>query len=82
MYRTITVLASVLTVASIAQSQSRIHTFDGDFACDRFGRSVCGAGDVNGDDVPDLIVGAPDNADNGVAAGLARGARPAYPRPP
>ncbi|MBL8946441.1 MAG: FG-GAP repeat protein [Myxococcales bacterium] len=32
------------------------------------GRSVCGAGDVNGDGVPDVAIGAPDAALNGVPA--------------
>ncbi len=34
-------------------------TFTGEYANDRFGRSVSGAGDVNGDGHPDLIIGAP-----------------------
>ena len=37
-----------------------------------FGESVSGAGDVNGDGVPDLIVGAPLDDSNGFASGFAR----------
>jgi hypothetical protein len=33
--------------------------FDGDAANDFFNTSVCGAGDVNGDGVADLIISAP-----------------------
>ena len=54
---------------------SVIHTFNGLNPSDRFGWIVNGAGDVNGDGVPDLIVGA-DGYDGPLgtmsAAGMAR----------
>ena len=51
---------------------SVIYTFDGDSAFDDFGRSVSGAGDVNGDGFADLIVAAPNADNNGVARGIVR----------
>lgn len=58
------------------QTHSSIFAFEGDFDGDRFGFAVDGAGDVNGDGHPDLLVGAPnaDNDSNGhiPAAGAAR----------
>jgi hypothetical protein len=49
-----------------------LYTFFGDSAGDRFGTSVAGAGDLNGDGFADLIVGAPGDDDNGADAGSAR----------
>jgi hypothetical protein len=43
----------------------------GEASGDHFGRSVAGAGDVNGDGYDDIIVGAPDNDDGGSSAGKA-----------
>ena len=52
---------------------SVLYNFDGATSSEQFGRSVSGAGDVNGDGTPDLIVGAPFRASsdfsvNGIAS--------------
>jgi len=38
---------------------SQLHEFSGDASRDFFGEAVSGAGDVNGDGIPDFIIGAP-----------------------
>jgi len=43
---------------------STLYTFDGDAAEDFFGGSVGGAGDVNGDGIPDFIVGGFSGGEN------------------
>ena len=47
-------------------------TWSGLAAHDQFGRSVCVAGDVNNDGVPDWIAGAPNHDKNGSNSGMAR----------
>lgn len=51
-------------LAPAAYSQSLLYTFNGDSANDHAG-TVSGAGDVNADGVPDFIVGARFDDNNG-----------------
>lgn len=50
---------------------STLKVLDGESPFDRFGWSAASAGDVNGDGVPDLYVGARDATANGTASGRA-----------
>ena len=59
----------VLDTSSLAPSDGFI--IQGDAAGDNLGMSVSEAGDVNGDGLADLIVGAPDGDDGGNEAGEA-----------
>ena len=48
-----------------------LHTLTGSDTAERFGSSAASAGDVNGDGMPDVIVGAPNNSAKGAGAGRA-----------
>jgi len=52
-------------------SGAQIHVLRGLGSYDFFGKSVAGIGDVNGDGLGDLLVGAPGESTNGAGAGAA-----------
>ena len=60
------------TCAQILVTHVPLVTFNGDSANDNFGRSASGAGDVNGDGIADLIVGAVNDDNNGFDSGSAQ----------
>lgn len=49
-----------------------LHTYWGDVVDERLGWSVSGAGDLNQDGIPDFLIGAPGDTDNGVSSGSVR----------
>ncbi len=51
---------------------SLLYLFNGDFADDRLGQSVSGAGDINNDGYDDVIVGSANNDNQGSNSGFAR----------
>ncbi len=62
----------VVLLARTLAAQERIWQWFGDTQADRLGSHVADAGDVNGDAIPDVIVGIPDAEPNGMDSGQAR----------
>ncbi|MEZ6036595.1 MAG: FG-GAP-like repeat-containing protein [Planctomycetota bacterium] len=62
---------AILLAAVPLCGQSTAHRFTGNSAQDWFGVSVRGAGDVDGDSLADIIVGAPADSTNGTWSGAA-----------
>jgi len=69
--RTNLAILLAVALAGPAAAQTTLRTYSGSAASDLNGRSVAGAGDVNGDGVGDLIVGEPGDDTGGTDAGAA-----------
>lgn len=66
--------AAYLVLGSAAPASASLSTaiqYTGETTGNEAGRSVAGAGDVNGDGFADMLIGAPLNGDGGVGAGAA-----------
>ncbi len=62
-------LCTLVLTSTALVSQTALMTFYGDSIRERLGESVAGAGDVNADGYPDLIVGAPGDDRRGPYSG-------------
>ncbi|MEQ8762385.1 MAG: FG-GAP-like repeat-containing protein [Planctomycetota bacterium] len=56
-------------LTAVSSGQTELWSFYGDTTRDSFGVSIAGIGDMNGDGVPDIAVGAPHDDDGGLDAG-------------
>jgi hypothetical protein len=60
--------ATVFTGSTTGISATIAHRFDGGAEGDRFGSALASAGDINGDGIDDVVIGAPDASPAGRAA--------------
>ncbi len=65
-------MGSVRVVTASPAHLGVLYTLSGAAVGDMFGRSVAATSDLNGDGLPDLVVGAPGNDTNGLDAGMVR----------
>jgi hypothetical protein len=65
-------LAAVAVLAPVSFAQNAFATIGGDAPDDRFGSSVAGVGDLDGDSVPDFMVAAAPADPNGANSGRVR----------
>ncbi|MFG0317462.1 MAG: integrin alpha, partial [Planctomycetota bacterium JB042] len=64
--------ALLLALAAPVAAQDESLLLTGDADSDRFGAAVAGAGDIDLDGVPDLMVGAPSDDNTQLDAGMGR----------
>ena len=62
-------LLVLLLLATPSQAVRQVHAFAGQSPGDQLGTAICAVGDVDGDEVPDLAVGAPGDKRNGPLSG-------------
>src|SRR5204863_2075497 len=56
--RILTLVVAVVSVLWFATARGQVLVFAGNSPSDHYGHAVAGVGDVNGDGVPDILVGA------------------------
>lgn len=70
--RTVLLLVIVAALASRGEAQTVVHTFEGNMGGDKLGLGVSGCGDIDGDGVPDVAVGAIQDGVPAVGPGYVR----------